>query len=231
MNCLASIIKYLIYIANVVFVICGILIIILGSLMIGNLGEFKSLDEAFNVEALPIIIIVLGCIIFVISFFGCCGAIRESSCCMTTYAVLMLIMFCLQIALVIWVFVKRADFLKTMGDVVDTAWKENNSNKNVPMDALQISFKCCGKNNYEDYLMAGNKVPISCCGSLEIKECPEDVYKTKPGCKDEFVGFWSTNMNIIRYAGIAVAGIELAVFTIACCLASSMRNSRRNDIY
>lgn len=55
------------------------------------------------------------------------------------YAVFMFILFCLQIALVVWVFVERADFLKTMRDLVDTAWKENDSAKGYPMDALQIS--------------------------------------------------------------------------------------------
>ncbi|XP_054738361.1 CD63 antigen [Anastrepha obliqua] len=228
MNCLESIVKYLIYIANIVFLVCGILIIILGSLMMGNIGDFSSFEEAINLDTLPILIIILGCIIFVISFFGCCGAIRENSCCMTTYAVFMFILFCLQVALVVWVFVQRAEFLKTMGDLVNTAWNQNDSANNYPMDALQVSFKCCGKTSYADYINAGKSVPVSCCGSLDATSCSEDVYKTKPGCVDEFVDFWATNTNIIRYAGIAVAAIELAVFTIAFCLASSMRNSRRH---
>nr|XP_014102768.1 CD63 antigen [Bactrocera oleae] len=228
MNFFESIVKYLIYIANIVFLICGVLIIVLGSFMVGNLGDFSSFEEAINVDTLPIIIIILGCIIFVISFFGCCGAIRENSCCMTTYAVFMFILFCLQVALVVWVFMKRDDFLKTMTDLVGTAWNQNDSAKGYPMDALQLSFKCCGKSNYTDYITADKDVPVSCCGSLDIKECPADVYQTKPGCTAEFVGFWATNTNIIRYAGIAVAAIELAVLTIACCLASSMRNSRRH---
>ncbi|CAD7015438.1 23 kDa integral membrane protein [Ceratitis capitata] len=228
MNCLESIVKYLIYIANIIFLVCGILIIVLGSLMIGNIGDFSSFEDAININTLPIIIIILGCIIFVISFFGCCGAIRENSCCMTMYAVFMFILFCLQVALVVWVFVQRAEFLKAMSDLVDTAWKENNTANGHPMNALQIGFKCCGKTDYRDYTSAGVAVPVSCCGSLDATSCPASIYETKPGCKTEFVDFWATNTNIIRYAGIAVAAIELAVFTIACCLASSMRNSRRN---
>ncbi|MBH0213511.1 hypothetical protein GH794_15545, partial [Listeria monocytogenes] len=105
--------KYLIYIANIVFLVCGVLIIVLGSFMVGNLGDISSFDEAINVETLPILIIILGCIIFVISFVGCCGAIRENSCLMTTYAVFMFILFVLQVVLVVWVFIKRDEFLKT----------------------------------------------------------------------------------------------------------------------
>ncbi|XP_039956553.1 CD63 antigen [Bactrocera neohumeralis] len=227
MNFFASIVKYLIYIANIVFLVCGVLIIVLGSFMVGNLGDISSFDEAINVDTLPILIIILGCIIFVISFVGCCGAIRENSCLMTTYAVFMFILFVLQVVLVVWVFIKRDEFLKTMTDLVSTAWNENDSAKGFPMDALQLSFKCCGKTSYNDYISAGKDVPVSCCGSLDATVCTADVYQTKPGCTAEFVGFWQTNTNIIRFAGIAVAAIELAVFTIACCLASSMRRSRR----
>ncbi|XP_017474773.1 PREDICTED: 23 kDa integral membrane protein-like [Rhagoletis zephyria] len=230
MNCLESIVKYLIYIANIIFLVCGILIIVLGAFMINNIGDFSSIEDAIDVDTLPIIIIILGCIIFVISFFGCCGAIRENSCCMTTYAVFMFILFCLQVALVVWVFVQRSEFLKTMRDLVNTTWDKNDNSANGihPMDALQISFKCCGKTSSADYTSAGKDVPVSCCGSLDATTCPASVYLTKPGCADAFVDFWATNTNIIRYAGIAVAAIELAVFTIACCLASSMRNSRRH---
>ena len=55
------------------------------------------------------------------------------------YAVFMFILFCLQVALVVWVFIKRDDFLKTMTDLVGTAWNQNDSAKGYPMDALQLS--------------------------------------------------------------------------------------------
>ena len=66
------------------FQICGILLIVLGSLMINNLGDFSSFNAAINANTVPILVIVLGCIVFIISFFGCCGAIRESVCCTAT---------------------------------------------------------------------------------------------------------------------------------------------------
>lgn len=70
-------------------------------------------------------------------------------------------------------------------------------------------------------------VPKSCCGSL-TNECPQSVYETKPGCRAKFVDFWASNTNIIRYAGIVVALVELVAFTFACCLASSIRKSNHN---
>lgn len=51
----------------------------------------------------------------------------------------MFILFALQIALVVWIFVKRQQFLNTMGNAVDTAWDKNNDANGYPMDALQMS--------------------------------------------------------------------------------------------
>lgn len=227
MNCLANIVKYILYIFNIIFVICGILLIILGSLMIKNIGDFGDFTDAVNTDTIPILIIVLGCIVFVVAFFGCCGAIRENVCCTTTYAVLMFILFVLQIALVVWIFVQRTEFLNTMGEIVDKAWTKNDDSNGYPMNGLQMAFKCCGRFNSADYTSMGATVPNSCCGSM-TNACPAVEYITKPGCRQEFVDFWASNTNIIRYAGIGVALVELVAFIFACCLASSIRKSSSN---
>ncbi|XP_075166946.1 23 kDa integral membrane protein-like [Haematobia irritans] len=227
MNCLANIVKYILYIFNIIFVICGILLIVLGSLMINNIGNISSFSEAINVDTIPIIIIVLGCVIFVIAFFGCCGAIRENICCTTTYAVFMFILFCLQIALVVWIFVKRSQFLSDMDTILTTVWDKNDQANGYPMDGVQITFKCCGLSGSIDYIGNGNPVPSSCCGTLS-GQCDAVVYETKPGCRGEFKNFWATNTNIIRYAGIGVAIVELVALTFACCLTTSIRKSRHS---
>ncbi|XP_067634362.1 CD63 antigen-like [Eurosta solidaginis] len=225
MNCFASLVKYAIYIINVVFVLIGILIIVLGSVMIGSLDDYSSVHDVVDVKLLPILIIVLGCIVFLISFLGCCGAIRESSFCMTAYAICMFVLVCLQVSLVVWAFVQRSDLLKTMEEFVKAVYNQNDAANGYPMDVLQVSFQCCGKNSYKDYDNDSVVIPVSCCGSVDIQTCPASIYETKPGCIKEFVGFWSTNMDIIRYAGLVVAAIELGIFIVACCLASSMRKS------
>ncbi|XP_037949755.1 CD63 antigen [Teleopsis dalmanni] len=222
MNCLASIVKYILYLLNLVFVVIGVLLIVLGGLMLGNLNSFTSVDDAVNTEVIPILVIVLGCIVFLVAFLGCCGAIRENSCVMTTYAICMFVIFALQLALVIWVFARYDEFLNTMSDVVQTAWKNNDSAHGMPMDAIQLSFKCCGLNSYQDY---NGSVPSSCCGET-IGTCAANIYESRPGCQSAFYDFWSSNMDIIRYAGIGVAIVELVIFTLSCCIASSMRKAK-----
>lgn len=94
--------KYLLYFLNIVFVVSfmnnediwnqwwhrafhlqlgGILLIVVGSLILSAMGNFYSAFTSFSPQTIPICIIVIGCVVFVVAFFGCCGTIRENACC------------------------------------------------------------------------------------------------------------------------------------------------------
>ena len=46
---------------------------------------------------MSVFIIIVGVIVFVIGFLGCCGAIKENYCMVTTFAILLGIIFILEI--------------------------------------------------------------------------------------------------------------------------------------
>jgi hypothetical protein len=60
--------------------------LIVGALSYANIDKVdKHLAEAnVDVSASPIALIVVGSIVFVVAFYGCCGAIRESHCMVVT---------------------------------------------------------------------------------------------------------------------------------------------------
>lgn len=82
----------IIYINNLPlpFQICGILLIVFGSLMVSEIKNFSNIDETFTANSVAIIILVLGCLIFLVAFIGCCGAIQENSCALSTVKYLIL---------------------------------------------------------------------------------------------------------------------------------------------
>ncbi|KAL6429212.1 hypothetical protein ACFW04_008142 [Cataglyphis niger] len=86
MGCGMGMIKYLLFIFNFIFVLCGLAILVVGVLV--RIGDQKYAEEMKDITgdlAFPsIALIVIGSIIFVIAFFGCCGAIRESHCMIVT---------------------------------------------------------------------------------------------------------------------------------------------------
>ncbi|XP_014102876.2 23 kDa integral membrane protein [Bactrocera oleae] len=225
MSCGISLVKYLLFLFNLLCSICGILLIVFGILLFSNIHNIDDIAEAVQTQQVPITMIVLGSVILLISFFGCCGAIRESYCMSMTYSVLLFVLMIGQLALVIYMWVQKDRYLVMMGDVVEKAWARR-THKADYMDAIQISMECCGKNSYIDYSFQGY-YPPSCCKGNNCNI--ENVYRR--GCKQAFVDFWDKNSDIIKYAGLVVAAIEFVGFIFACCLANNIRNYRRRSAY
>lgn len=58
----------------------GIAILAVGVAFFLRIGDIEKIFDEWNVQVVPILFIVIGAIIFIIAFFGCCGAIKESHC-------------------------------------------------------------------------------------------------------------------------------------------------------
>ncbi|XP_075167205.1 23 kDa integral membrane protein-like [Haematobia irritans] len=227
MDCGGVFVKYVLFIFNILFVVCGILLIVFGSLMLSSIGDIKDIVNSAETHTVPIAVLVLGCIIFVIAFLGCCGAIRENSCCTMTYSVIMFALFLCQLALVIFIWVKREAILNAMDYSIKSIWDQRQTDRSL-MDGLELGLKCCGYNGPTDYTL--ETVPKSCCGA-SATSCSMVEALLRPGCRSAFDRTWSKNLDIIRYAGLGVAGIELIAFIFACCLANQVRNNYRRSNY
>lgn len=70
------------------FQVAGIALIVAGAIPLFKLEDIRDAFPENNPAILPIAVLVLGSVIFTISFFGCCGAIRESQCMVTTVSLL-----------------------------------------------------------------------------------------------------------------------------------------------
>lgn len=66
------------------FQLCGIALVVVGAGFLLRYDEILDAFKEVNVNVAPIALIVVGSTILVISFFGCCGAIRESHCMVAT---------------------------------------------------------------------------------------------------------------------------------------------------
>ncbi|KAH8370692.1 hypothetical protein KR093_004694 [Drosophila rubida] len=227
MDCGGVFVKYVLFIFNILFVICGILLIIFGSLMVSEIKNFSNIDETFTANSVAIIILVLGCLIFLVSFIGCCSAIRENSCGLTTYSIVMLGLFLCQIALIIYVWINHVQIQTSLDTMVKKIWDQRNSDK-LLMDTLQKSLKCCGLNGFSDY---GGNYPPSCCDNPQNGSCSFLAVAPRPGCRSAVESLWNTNINIIKYAGLGVLAVELVAFIFACCLANQTRNDLRRQNY
>ncbi|ENN81649.1 hypothetical protein D910_02349 [Dendroctonus ponderosae] len=91
-------VKYLLFCFNLLFAISGLAILVVG--VIAHLHVYSQYSNFVypSYQAAPIILITVGVIIFLISFFGCCGAVKENHCMIITFSVLLAIILVAETA-------------------------------------------------------------------------------------------------------------------------------------
>ncbi|EMP31015.1 Inositol polyphosphate 1-phosphatase [Chelonia mydas] len=77
--------------------LCGIALIVIGIYVQIELNKTLIMSSP-SASGAPIVIIVVGVVIFFVSFFGCCGASKENYCMVTTFAILLTCIFLVEIA-------------------------------------------------------------------------------------------------------------------------------------
>jgi tetraspanin-18 len=144
-------------------------------------GIIRELTEPTVIEQGAYILIAAGAFIFIISFLGYCGAIKESRVLLTAYGLFIIIIALLQIAAIVLATIYKnhaethtQDFFqhtirkyyttKSQRDAVTLSW-----------DFMMAEMHCCGVDNYEDFTKAtefvqytreeglGQVIPESCC--------------------------------------------------------------------
>lgn len=234
----AKCLKFLLFTFNFVFFIMGIALIALGAFVKSAYGSVFTITNNALTSA-PVIVIIIGCIIFLIAFFGCFGAIRESYCMITAFSVFMGIILIMEIVAGILGYVYRGDVQKVLGQSFEKALDHYAMNNATPsaraFDFLQKTVKCCGSYNYTDWFdahFAGNdSVPKSCC-RIEKDRCGIDVGKSRnisaviytKGCVDKLSQDVTNNLGIIGGVAIAIACVQIIGIVFACCLMRSIRS-------
>jgi CD63 antigen len=227
-----GVIKYLLFIFNFIFVLCGLAILVIGVLVqIGNSHYSKHLDEISKNLTFPsITLIVIGSVIFVLAFLGCCGAIRESHCMMVTFASLLLTILIIQVAVAIYVFVT----VKNSGEIdFKDAYAKNlfdNYNKEQEakelVDTIQEQLECCGVDGPSDFSRLPHAIPGSCCGKKNNEIC-DPVYAYKNGCADSLKDLFNSALKVLGGVALGIAAAELIGIIFALCLANSIKNIER----
>ncbi|XP_003698251.1 CD63 antigen isoform X1 [Apis florea] len=227
MGCGMGMIKYLLFIFNFIFAVCGLGILTLGVLVhLQVLGVNKQIETGLAFPAITLI--VLGSIIFVISFFGCCGAIRESHCMTITFASFLLFILLVQIAVAVYAFivVQNDDNFRNISEKyqeIFNGYFYNKDNKEF-IDLVQKNLNCCGVHSSNDY--KDHSIPASCCNVIKNQTCSISDTFTR-GCVEALKDTLTLAGTVFGSVAIAVAGVELIGIIFALCLANSIKNAER----
>jgi tetraspanin-18 len=209
-DCGATCAKYVLCLFNFVFFVVGSAVLSIGIWLAADKDSFikltkisvlnegveldenakdliKGLAEPKVIEQGAYILIAIGAFIFIISFLGYCGAIKESRVLLTAYGLFLIIIFLLQVAAIILVSVYKSEAdnhtKKILKKTLENEYmiKDHKNAVTVAWDLIMSQMKCCGVEGHQDFqdsksFMKGvtdansdQKVPEACC-ILEVTD-------------------------------------------------------------
>jgi len=226
-----SMVKYGLFIFNLICAIAGIALIVVGALPLFRLADIQEVFPENNPEIVPIVVVVLGSVIFIISFFGCCGAIRESQCMVSTYAFLLLVLVICQIVVAVFAFLYTEEFSNKAQKGFTILWDDmtlrDDQLSRQAIDGIQRGLHCCGNSGPADWTPALGQFPVSCCAD-GVTNCNANTSFQK-GCGQLLNDMVNGSGMLIAWIAVVFAAFELVGVIFACCLANSIRNSTRRQ--
>ncbi|KAH0560314.1 hypothetical protein KQX54_003470 [Cotesia glomerata] len=145
-------IKYLLCAVNSLFVLTGVMIISVGMTIYTVYDDFRHfLDPRYSSPAM--ILIFVGGLIFVIAFFGCYGAIRESTCMVLTFAVSLSVVLVLEISAAIAAYALRGSIKSLLAENINLQMQlyKTSDDAAAAIDFLQSRLQCCGSYDKSDW--------------------------------------------------------------------------------
>lgn len=224
-------VKYMIFTISVTFAIVAAMLLSM-AVAIGNLfDDFRSfIDSHFYVP--PNLLIAIGVILLVIALFGCVGALKESTAMINVYAILLLIVFVLQVSAAIAAFVMRGQVSNMVRQKIFDSmaeYQENPGTYRNSIDMLQNTLECCGVDSYTDWdqFLPSNatmmEYPETCCAEPPMGgECMPRAY----GCYSRLSWLISQGSILIATGAVAVAFVQILGSVCAFMLARAIRRTK-----
>jgi len=229
-------VKYLLCVFNLIFFIAGLVLIVAGTLIQTKFNADFAFFEGQAVNHVAILLIGIGLIIFTIGFFGCCGAYRENHCMILTFAVLLGIVFVVEIAAAIAAHIMRTQIDELLKDTMIRTSRNYPKGKAVKeaWDHIQHDLGCCGAKNFTDWsdnINLNNSVPDSCCVVYK-QDCGVDFFRSGQtteiytvGCEEKFLDASQIAVIAVIVVAVVVSIVQVVGVVLACFLAGSIRHN------
>ncbi|XP_035280216.1 tetraspanin-33 isoform X2 [Anguilla anguilla] len=209
--------------------------------------SYLSVDPA-------ILLMVAGVLMFLITFCGCVGSLRENICLLQTFCICLIIIFLLQLAAGILGFIFSDKARGKVTEIINSAilhYRNDLDLQNL-IDFGQKEFSCCGGVSYTDwsqnmYFNCSSEnpsrercsVPYSCClqskdgkvintmcgqGMQELDYVHAGVFIHTSGCIDTLVNWIHSNLFLLGGVALGLAIPQLVGMLLSQILINQIKD-------
>ena len=203
-----------------------------------NFVDFFATSElSLGIDISTLIMIVVGILVTIISFLGCCGSCTNSKCMMYSFGSLIGIIIIIEIVSSSLVYVYKEKVYQEILEVMDMSLQNyqipNFEGVTTGWDTLQRELRCCGVINATDWIgkpfqQGTADAPDTCC-KLESYRCGNGQLQEKydklnaDGCLTVIVALFDTKKVLFIAVATAFLAIQLISFCGSFCLSRIMK--------
>ncbi|XP_005735081.1 tetraspanin-33 [Pundamilia nyererei] len=210
-------IKYTLFIFCYFFWVVSAILTAVG--IYAKIAREKDVVDTLTVDP-ALLLIVVGSVMFLITFLGCFGALRNTICLLKMFVGLLVAILLLQIAAAFVGYFFTDTVMERTERLMMKAierYREDQDLENA-IDFIQKKFQCCGVESYKNWSRNAYfecTVLNTMCGygmqQLEEKLARQDIFTI--GCLDKIV--WWAKHNLLLVAGLTAGLLLLEVCMIA----------------
>ncbi|CAN9500843.1 unnamed protein product [Ophioblennius macclurei] len=161
-------VKYTLFIFCYIFWVVSAVLIVVG--VYAKIAKEKDVVDSLSVDP-ALFLILLGSTLFLLNFFGCSGSLRNSTCLLNAFLVLLVLVLILQFAAAAVCFIFTEQVLERSERLLMRAvvrYRDDPDLQNA-IDFVQKKFGCCGVQSHRDW----NRNPYFICneGNPSLEAC------------------------------------------------------------
>ncbi|XP_018421425.1 PREDICTED: tetraspanin-33 [Nanorana parkeri] len=255
----SPVVKYLLFFFNMLFWVISLVMVGIG--VYARLLKHAEAAMACLAVDPALLLIAVGILMFLITFCGCIGSLRENICLLQTFSICLTIVFLLQLSAGIVGFVfsdkARGKVSEVLGNAI-VHYRDDLDLQNL-IDFGQKEFNCCGGISYKDWSQniyfnctAENRsrercsVPFSCCllgedetvintmcgyGMQELDYLEAGQYIHTNGCIDKLVNWLHTNLFLLGGVALGLAIPQLVGILLSQVLINQIKDQIKLQSY
>ncbi|XP_049866811.1 CD63 antigen-like [Pectinophora gossypiella] len=237
-------IRFLLLTITTMFIIIAGLMIVLGISVYSHYHSFNYFYESAKSGRFftpSVLSVLLGLGLLVVTSFGFFGTLKQSTCLVNMYALILSVLLIFKLVVVILAFTTDADLIMKYINIPIRSYGDPEIQDEI--DRLQVSLNCCGSTSlidYRDMEFTANQstvvttrdidgelvtitLPASCCITPGEHLCGR-VRTT--GCRDALVNLIVQNASVLGVLGVSVMFIQILGITFALLLARCIRKMK-----
>ncbi|XP_059197654.1 tetraspanin-33 [Centropristis striata] len=247
-------IKYTLFIFCYVFWVVSAVLTAVG--IYAKIAKEKDVVDTLTIDP-ALLLIVVGSVMFLVTFFGCFGALRNATCLLKTFLGILVTVLLLQIAagVVGYLFtdmvMERTEKLMMKAIV---RYREDRDLENA-IDFIQKKFQCCGVEGYKDWSqnvyfecldtnpsLEACGVPFSCCvpvqnqtvlntmcgyGMQQMEEASASQDVFTIGCLEKIVSWAKNNLLLVGGLTGGLLLLEICMIGLAAAQISRIKKNKQ----